>query len=327
MTAGDELWLRVKSYSKQTVEVNAENIEFHPITGEQETFTKQNETKYYQYEAEADGKYAIEITGESVSGYYADKNSTSFNNYFEERVFDLKKGESIRIKVRNNSYADTEKQFTISVKKKDTNIPPTSITGEVNESCSLLGQEEQYFEYTVSETGLYNITIDNNSIYCYYANAQGVYNNEFNMECAFQFTAGQTFSFKLKNVSSYKSDMELKIEKVETDRFDMISVEDEVLLNFTTYGQTEWRAVSIMESGSYKIAAVAGDNSGYFKVEGICPNNTSIGYISGSENNLYLYNLSVGDTIYIKVYPSSSTHISNPDQSYEHNINITATKN
>lgn len=72
--------------------------------------------------------------------------------------------------------------------------------------------------------------------------------------------------------------MELKIEKVETDRFDMISVEDEVLLNFTTYGQTEWRAVSIMESGSYKIAAVAGDNSGYFKVEGICPNNTSIGY-------------------------------------------------
>ncbi len=134
LTAGDELWLRVKSYSKQTVEVNAENIEFHPITGEQETFTKQNETKYYQYEAEADGKYAIEITGESVSGYYADKNSTSFNNYFEERVFDLKKGESIRIKVRNNSYADTEKQFTISVKKKDTNIsnPDQSYEHNIN---------------------------------------------------------------------------------------------------------------------------------------------------------------------------------------------------
>mgnify|MGYP002758453727 CR=1 FL=1 len=71
LTAGDKLWLRVNSSSGQTVEVKAEEIEFQRITGEQEIFTQQYETKYYQYEAEADGKYAIEITGRSVRGYYA----------------------------------------------------------------------------------------------------------------------------------------------------------------------------------------------------------------------------------------------------------------
>ena len=207
------------------------------------------------------------------------------------------------------------------------NTSPIFITGEVNESYTLLGQEEQYFEYTVNETGLYNITIDDDLIRCNYANAQGNYYQGFDTECAFQLIEGQKFLFKLVNMGSQIRDTELKVGKVDTKSVETMSVEDEVLLNFTTYGQIEWRAVSIMESGSYKIAAVAGDNSGYFKVEGICPNNTSIGYISGSENNLYLYNLSVGDTIYIKVYPSSSTHISNPDQSYEHNINITVTKN
>ena len=325
LTAGNELWLRVNSSSGQTVEVKAEEIEFQRITGEQEIFTQQYETKYYQYEAEADGKYAIEITGTSVRGYYVDKNSTDINNYFDGRVFDLEEGDSVRIKVQNNSYEGTENPFTISVKKKDTT--PTLITGEVNESYSLLAQEEQYFEYTVNETGLYNITIDDDLIRCNYANAQGNYYQGFDTECAFQLIEGQKFLFKLVNMGSQIRDTELKVGKVDTKSVETMSVEDEVLLNFTTYGQTEWRAVSIMESGSYKIAAVAGDNSGYFKVEGICPNNTSIGYISGSENNLYLYNLSVGDTIYIKVYPSSSTHISNPDQSYEHNINITATKN
>ena len=327
LTAGNELWLRVNSSSGQTVEVKAEEIEFQRITGEQEIFTQQYETKYYQYEAEADGKYAIEITGTSVRGYYADKNSTDINNYFDGRVFDLEEGDSVRIKVQNNSYEGTENPFTISVREMDTNTPPTSITGEVNESYSLLGQEEQYFEYTVNETGLYNITIDDDLIRCNYANAQGNYYQGFDTECAFQLIEGQKFLFKLVNMGSQIRDTELKVGKVDTKSVETMSVEDEVLLNFTTYGQIEWRAVSIMESGSYKIAAVAGDNSGYFKVEGICPNNTSIGYISGSETNLYLYNLSVGDTIYIKVYPSSSTHISNPDQSYEHNINITVTKN
>ena len=248
LTAGNELWLRVNSSSGQTVEVKAEEIEFQRITGEQEIFTQQYETKYYQYEAEADGKYAIEITGTSVRGYYADKNSTDINNYFDGRVFDLEEGDSVRIKVQNNSYEGTENPFTISVKKKDTT--PTLITGEVNESYSLLAQEEQYFEYTVNETGLYNITIDDDLIRCNYANAQGNYYQGFDTECAFQLIEGQKFLFKLVNMGSQIRDTELKVGKVDTKSVETMSVEDEVLLNFTTYGQTEWRAVSIMESGS-----------------------------------------------------------------------------
>ena len=119
LATGDALWLRVKSYSKQTVEVNAEMIEFSPITGGEETFTQRYETKYYQYEAESDGKYAINITGTSISGYYAEKNNTIFSYFYNERVFDLKRGESIRIKVLNNSSASEENPFTVSVKEVD----------------------------------------------------------------------------------------------------------------------------------------------------------------------------------------------------------------
>lgn len=119
LTTGDALWLRVKSSSKQTVEVNAEMIKFSPITGGEETFTQRYETKYYQYEAEADGKYAINITGTSISGYYAEKNNTIFSYFYNERVFDLKRGESIRIKVLNNSSASEENPFTVSVKEVD----------------------------------------------------------------------------------------------------------------------------------------------------------------------------------------------------------------
>jgi len=324
LTAGDELWLRVNSYSKQTVEVIAERIEFYPITGEQETFTKRYETRYYQYEAEADGKYAIEITGMSVRAYYADKNSTSFNNYFDGRVFDLEEGESVRIKVQNNSSAGTESPFTISVKKKDTT--PTLITGEVNESYSLLAQEEQYFEYTVKETGLYNITIGDSGICYYYVAAQGAYNGKFDKEYAFQLTAAQKFSFKLKNNSSDKREINLKIEKV--DSFNTISVEEKVLLNFTTYGQTEWRAVSIEEDGDYTITAGCTDAEGDFYVEGIEANNTyRRNFWNGRTETIGLNGLNMGDTIYIKVYPFSSNHISYPEQSYEHDVNITVTKN
>ena len=180
----------------------------------------------------------------------------------------------------------------------------------------------------MKETGLYNITIGNNGKCYYYVTAQGAYSGEFDKEYAFQLTAARKFSFKLKNDSSDKSEITLKIEKVETDSFDTIPVEQEVLLNFTTYGQTEWRAVSIEEAGNYTITAGCADETGDFFVEGIEPHKTTrVNPYNGSSRDIDMYNLSAGTTIYIKVYPYNFAHISNPELTYEHNINITVTKN
>lgn len=238
----------------------------------------------------------------------------------------MQEGECIWIKVQNNSYESSENPFTVSATSMNTS--PIFITGEVNESYTLLGQEEQYFEYTVNETGLYNITIGDSNIQCYYTNAQSGYNNTFNKECAFQLTVAQNFSFKLVNNSSNKCEITLKIDKVDTDGFDTVSLEEKALLNFKTYGQTQWRAVSIKEDGNYTITARCTDNTGDFFVEGIEPDKTTRkNPYSGNSSDIDMYNLSAGTTIYIKVYPYNSEHINNPEQSYEHDVNILVTKN
>lgn len=100
------------------------------------------------------------------------------------------------------------------------------------------------------------------------------------------------------------------------------------MLNFTTYGQTEWLAVSVEEAGNYTITARCTDTTGDFYVEGIEANNTyRRNFWRGSTETIDLNGLNMGDTIYIKVYPYSSDHASSPEQPYEHNVNITVTKN
>lgn len=120
----EKLLLRVhNSYdSEAEYTLTAKKIVYQPLSLEEQTKSyslAKGDVAYYRFEAEADGKYAINITGTSISGYYAEKNDAVFYYLFSGSVFDLKRGDSIRIKVLNNSSANEANPFTVSVKEVD----------------------------------------------------------------------------------------------------------------------------------------------------------------------------------------------------------------
>ncbi len=311
----------------QTVEVKAETIRFNEITGKEEIFTQLGEVKYYQYIAEKDGKYAFELSGENISGYYSDYYGTSIDQYFSSRIFDLQADDSVWIKVRNNSDEIETNPFTLTV--RETEPVTVTISGTVNETYPLIGQEDRYFEYTAKEDGVYNVSINHSNFNISYNYDGGSnYNGRISTEYSFGLTEGQTLFLKLHNDGDSKTDCTLKVEKVETDLMNVLDIGTRATLNFTTYGQTEWRAVLIEEDGDYTITAGCTDSIGDFYVEGIEPHKTTrVNPYNGSSRDIDMYNLSAGTTIYIKVYPYNFAHISNPELTYEHNINITVTKN
>lgn len=329
LESGSRLWVRIRNDSTdmQTVEVKAETIRFNEITGKEEIFTQLGEVKYYQYIAEKDGKYAFELSGENISGYYSDYYGTSIDQYFSSRIFDLQADDSVWIKVRNNSDEIETNPFTLTV--RETEPVTVTISGTVNETYPLIGQEDRYFEYTAKEDGVYNVSINHSNFNISYNYDGGSnYNGRISTEYSFGLTEGQTLFLKLHNDGDSKTDCTLKVEKVETDLMNVLDIGTRATLNFTTYGQTEWRAVLIEEDGDYTITAGCTDSIGDFYVEGIEPHKTTrVNPYNGSSRDIDMYNLSAGTTIYIKVYPYNFAHISNPELTYEHNINITVTKN